>query len=174
MKIVEPGTDNQVPIGVPGELCICGSTVMKGYYNDDVSTKKTLRLHSDNKVWLHTGDEFSVDEEGFYTFHNRLGRMLVVNGYNVYPEMIENALQQIQGISKSCVIGKKAKAGGDMIIGVVSVNDSKLTPTSIIKKCKEIVPEYAVPHQIRIWDQLPLTKVGKVDHLKVFEEINGV
>ena len=174
MKIVEPGTDNQVPIDVPGELCLCGPTVMKGYYNDEVATKKALRLHSDNRVWLHTGDEFSVDKEGFYTFHNRLGRMLVVNGYNVYPEMIENALQQIQGISKSCVIGKKAKAGGDMIIGVVSVNDSKLTSKSIIKKCKEIVPEYAVPHQIRIWDQLPLTKVGKVDHLKVFEEINGV
>ncbi len=171
LMIVEPGTENELPTGTPGELCVCGPSVMKGYYKDDTATRKALQMHSDGKTWLHTGDVFSVDEDGFYTFHSRLSRMLVVNGYNVYPEMVENALLRIPGVAKSCVIGKAARAGGDRVIAVVCLNQSDLSPEDILRECKNRLPEYAMPHQVIIRDNLPATKVGKVDYLQLEKEI---
>ena len=171
LVIVEPGTEKELPVGTPGELCVCSPSVMKGYYKDEAATQKALHVHVDGKTWLHTGDVFSVDEDGFYTFHNRLSRMLVVNGYNVYPEMVENALQSIPGVSKSCVIGKPARAGGERIIAVVCLSQAGLSPADIRKECKTRLPEYAVPHQVMIRDDLPVTKVGKVDFQRLAKEI---
>ena len=171
LKIVEPGTEQELPVGAAGELCVCGPCVMKGYYKNEAATREVLHVHQDGKTWLHTGDVFSVDEDGFYTFHSRLSRMLVVNGYNVYPEMVENALMQISGINKCCVIGKPARSGGDRVVAVVCMKENGPAPADIIEKCKSYLPEYALPHQIVIRDKLPLTKVGKVDYKKLSEEV---
>lgn len=178
LKIVEPGTENELPIGTPGELCLCGPTVMKGYFKDEEATRKALRVHSDGKTWLHTGDVFSVDDEGFYTFHSRLSRMLVVNGYNVYPEQIENAIVQLPFIKKCCVVGEETKIGGEAPAAVVTLygdNTEVLSSDEIIeevnKACKEAVPEYSLPRRVVILDDLPMTKVGKIDFKKVAEII---
>ncbi len=171
-KIIQPGTEEELPVGTPGELCICSPCVMKGYYKNEEATQKVLHVHKDGNTWLHTGDVFSVDEDGFYTFHSRLGRMLVVNGYNVYPEMVEKALMKIPEVTQCCVVGRPAHSGGDQVIAVVCVKDNSIAPKQVIDRCKAYLPEYALPLQVIIKEKLPLSKVGKIDYKKVAEEIN--
>lgn len=177
--IVEPGTEQELPIGMPGELCLCGPTVMKGYYKDEEATRKVLRVHKDGKTWLHTGDVFSVDEDGFYTFHSRLGRMFVSNGYNIYPEQIENAIVQLPAVKKCCVVGEDTKIGGQTPVAAVTLNKTKTEGMSekaiteaVRETCRKAVPEYSLPRRIIILDELPMTKVGKTDFKKVSEIVN--
>ena len=180
LKIVVPGTEEEVPVDSIGELCVCGPTVMKGYYKNEAATKQALRKHADGKTWLHTGDAFSVDKDGFYTFHSRLNRMIVVNGFNVYPEQIEKALLQLPFIKKCCVVGEPTKIGGEKPTAVICLDKKQTTNISeseiremIKRACKESVPEYALPQRIVFWDDLPVTKVNKIDFNLVKEKISG-
>ena len=173
LKIVSVETGEEVPVGETGELCVCGPTVMKGYYKNDAATAQALRIDSDGKTWLHTGDAFSVDNDGFYTFHSRLSRMLVVNGYNVFPEMVESTMLQIPGIAQCCVVGISARIGGDRVAAAVRLQENcqDLTPEAILTACRSLLPGYAVPYKIIIKDSFPITKVGKVDYQKIAKEI---
>ena len=173
LKIVTPGTDKELPIGSVGELCVCGPSVMKGYYKNEEATAKALKKHSDGKTWLHTGDAFSVDEEGFYTFHSRLSRMLVVNGYNVFPETVENALLQVEGVVKACVVGIPSLIGGDRVAAAVCLSDDyrNMDTDTILNRLRPLLPEYALPYKIEVFGHLPTTKVGKTDFRKVQELI---
>lgn len=173
VKIVRPGTEEEVPAGTFGELCVSSPCVMKGYYKDEAATDNVLHKDKDGRTWLHTGDVFSADDEGFYTFHSRLSRMLVVNGYNVYPEMVETVISRIAGIKQCAVVGKPARAGGDRVVAVVSTEDGSITPDAVMEACKKSLPEYAVPHQVIIKTRLPVTKVGKIDFMKVAEDISN-
>lgn len=173
LKIVAPGTENELPLGETGELCVSGPAVMKAYFNNESATKKALKTHGDGKTWLHTGDAFSVDKDGFYTFHSRLSRMLVVNGFNVFPETVESALMKVEGVSGCCAVGLESKTGGDRVAAAVCLKDgfSSLTPEHIIEQCKGFLPEYALPSKMLIMKKLPVTKMGKTDYLKVSEKL---
>ncbi|MDO5132790.1 MAG: class I adenylate-forming enzyme family protein [Eubacteriales bacterium] len=173
LKIVSTETGEEMPAGAVGELCVCGPTVMKCYYKDEEATAQALRVHADGRTWLHTGDLFSVDEDGFYTFHGRRRRMFVVNGYNVYPEMIEKTMLRIPGIAQCCVVGIPARLGGDRIAAAVRLNDDgrDLTPRTILETCRSLLPDYAVPYKIVILEQFPVTGVGKVDYQRIAGEI---
>lgn len=173
IKIVTPGTEEELPAGSVGELCVCSPSVMKGYYKNEKATAEALRKHADGKTWLHTGDAFSVDEEGFYTFHSRLSRMLVVNGYNVYPESVENALMQIDGVTKACSVGLPGLLGGDRVAAAVCLDDKhrEMSTEEIKDKLRDLLPGYAMPYKIVVMERLPATKVGKVDFMKVAEMI---
>jgi long-chain acyl-CoA synthetase len=87
-KIVELGTQTEVPNGVDGELCINGPTVMKGYYENAEETQKVLQTHADGKTWLHTGDIFSRDDNGYFYFKQRISRMAISSGYNIYVTLL--------------------------------------------------------------------------------------
>ena len=105
IKIVKPNTDVEVPYGVDGEICISGPTVMLGYYNDEKETNDILRIHSDGNIWLHSGDIGVMDSDGFITYKQRLKRMIVSSGYNVYPSQIEEVLDKHPAVLASSVIG---------------------------------------------------------------------
>lgn len=104
-KIVKPGTEEEVPYGEEGEICIAGPTVMLEYINNPEETANTLRRHKDGMTWVHTGDLGMMDEEGFVYFRQRIKRMIITSGYNVYPSRIENILDAHELVHMSCVIG---------------------------------------------------------------------
>ncbi|MBQ1352218.1 MAG: AMP-binding protein, partial [Oscillospiraceae bacterium] len=105
IKIVRPGTDEELPYGEEGEILLAGPTVMQKYMNREEETANTLRRHKDGLVWVYTGDLGIMDEEGFIYFRGRSKRMIISSGYNVYPAQIENILDAHEFVQMSCVIG---------------------------------------------------------------------
>lgn len=166
-KIVEPGTEKELPVGEIGELCIAGPIVMKGYYKDPEATAETLRVHKDGITWLHSGDAFSVDEDGYLTFRQRLDRMFIVSGFNIYPYAIEKAIASVPGIRQCCVVGKSAPVVGKKIVAYMIGNESALS--EIKKVCAENLPDYSQPSAYIFLNEFPKTKMGKVDY-KALEE----
>lgn len=162
-KIVKPGTDITLKPGEIGELCISGPIVMKGYYKNQEATNETLKKHSDGLIWLHSGDAFSIDEEGYLTFHQRLDRMFIVSGFNIYPSTIEDVILSVPGITHCCVIGKQTAVVGKKIIAYVIGKRS--CEQEIRKACLDNLPEYSQPLKIIFLDEFPKTKMSKVDYL---------
>lgn len=104
-SIVNPNNDAELPYGEEGEICICGPTVMKGYLNNAEETASTLRRHEDGNLWLHTGDLGYMDEDGFVYYKQRMKRLIIVSGINVYPSQVENAIDAHPDVLLSCAVG---------------------------------------------------------------------
>ena len=165
-KIVTPYTHDQVPYGQVGEICISGPTVMQGYMDKPKETAQTLQLHEDGLVWLHTGDLGSMDEEGFVYFKQRLKRMIITSGYNVYPSQIENVIDAHEAVLMSTVIGIKDDYRMQRVKAFVVLRPG-YAPTpeleaSIREHLSLHVAKYAIPKEIEFRDALPKTLVGKV------------
>ncbi len=105
IKIVEPGTDRELPYGEEGEILLAGPTVMKEYMKHPDETAQTLRHHADGLTWVYTGDLGSMDEQGFIYFKGPPRGMIISSGYNVYPAQLENILDACDQVQMSCVIG---------------------------------------------------------------------
>ncbi len=166
-KIVEPGTQNELPCGETGELCIAGPTVMRGYFEDEAATKKALQRHGDGILWLHSGDAFSIDEEGYLTFHQRLDSMFIVSGFNIYPSEIEKAVYAVPGVKQCCVVGKHAEVVGRKIVCyVIPADDGDLPGLKkrILDEAQKTLPEYARIHTVTFLKEFPKTRMNKVDY----------
>ena len=173
IKIVEPGTDQEVPYGTEGEILLAGPTVMKEYMKHPDETAQTLRRHADGLTWVYTGDLGTMDSEGFVYFRGRAKRMIVSSGYNVYPGQIENILDANEMVQMSCVIGipdayrmQKVKAFVKLAAGIPA-NDA--TRQALMSYCSKHIAKYAMPCDIEFRDELPKTLVGKVAY-RVLEE----
>ncbi len=105
IKVVRVGTHDEVPYGEDGEICISGPTVMMGYLNNLEETIQTLQIHEDGRTWLHTGDVGSMDKDGFVYFKQRVKRIIISNGYNLYPSYIETIINSHPDVFTSTVIG---------------------------------------------------------------------
>ncbi len=165
-KIVAPHTRDEVPYGTEGEIVISGPTVMMGYMNNPKETALTLQEHADGLVWLHTGDLGIMDEDGFIYFKQRLKRMIVTSGYNVYPSQLENIIDAHEAVLLSTVIGVKDDYKGQKIKAfIVLKDDVKVTEEvkqSVIEHCKKNIAKYALPYEYEFRSELPKTLVGKV------------
>ena len=172
-KIVAPGTEDEVPYGTEGEICLSGPTVMMEYVNHPDETAKTLRTHADGLKWIHTGDLGCMDEDGFIYFRQRIKRMIVTSGYNVYPSQLENILDAHELVQMSCVIGvpdplkiQKVKAFIVLKPGYQPTDENR----EIIREyCRKNIARYAMPYDIEFRESLPKTLVGKVAY-RVLEE----
>lgn len=168
---VKPGTTEEVK-GEDGELCVYGPTLMQGYYHDDEETNKVLVKHDDGKVWLHTGDMCFIDEKGDIYYRQRLKRVYKISGYLVYPSFIEESFRVMPEIYDCCVIGKEYNGKTALKLFVVKnkkfKNDDEET---LIGKIKEFglqnLSKWSVPREIVFIDELPRTKIGKVDFKKL-------
>lgn len=171
--IFEPNTENRVDFNVDGEICICGPTVMLGYYNNEGETNLTLRHHKDGNIWLHTGDIGSMDEDGFVTYKQRLKRMIVSSGYNVYPSQIEEVLEKHEAIEAASVIGiphpYKMEVPKAFIVLKKGYKLDDELKEELIKHCKKNLAVYSVPKEYEALDKLPKTMIGKVDFKKLKE-----
>lgn len=171
--IVKPGTQEELPYGEEGEICISGPTVMIGYLDHPEENAQTLQVHPDGRTWVHTGDLGTMDDEGFIYFRQRLKRMIVTSGYNVYPSQLENILDAHELVQMSCVIGvpdalkiQKVKAFVMLKPGVAPSDENK---EILMAYCRKNIAKYAMPYDIEFRDQLPKTLVGKVAY-RVLEE----
>ena len=173
IKIVEPGTDKEVPYGQEGEILLAGPTVMMEYMHHPEETAQTLRKHKDGLTWVYTGDLGIMDDQGFVYFKGRAKRMIITSGYNVYPAQLENILDAHEFVQMSCVIGipdaykmQKVKAIVKLAAGV---EESEATKQVILDHCRKHVAKYAMPYDIAFRDDMPKTVVGKVAY-RVLEE----
>ena len=172
-KIVMPGTEIEVPYGQEGEICLAGPTVMMEYVNHPQETADTLRKHADGLTWVHTGDLGVMDKDGYIYFRQRIKRMIVTSGYNVYPSQIEGILDKNECVHMSCVIGvkdpykmQKVKA---FIVLKPGFEPTDETREKIMDYCRKHIAKYALPYEIEFRDELPKTLVGKVAY-RILEE----
>ena len=173
-KICKPGTQEELPYGEEGEICLMGPSMMIGYIGHEEENKQTLQTHPDGYVWLHTGDLGRMDDEGFIYFSQRMKRMIVTSGYNVYPSQLENIIEGHPAVQRSCVIGVKDPLKMQRVKAFVVLKDNcpqdEDMRNSIMKHCKAHIAKYALPSEIEFRDSLPTTLVGKVAYTVLEKE----
>ena len=172
-KIVTPGTKLEVEPGLEGEICISGPTVMLGYMDNPEETANTLQFHADGKCWLHTGDLGYMDADGFVYFRQRIKRMIITSGYNVYPSQLENIIDGHEKVLLSCCIGIPDAYRGQIIRAYVvpmpGVEPTEELKQEILDHCSRRIAKYALPRELVWRTELPKTLVGKVAY-RVLEE----
>ena len=173
-KIVKVGTTDEVPYGEEGEICLTGPSMMMGYINQPEETANTMRTHADGRTWIHTGDLGFMDEDGFVYFRQRIKRMIITSGYNVYPSQLENIIDAHEAVQMSCVIGvkdpyKMQKVKAFVVLKPGLVETPELM-ASIREHCSRHIAKYAMPYEIEVRDSLPKTLVGKVAYTVLEKE----
>lgn len=175
-KIVVPETEEPCEDGTVGEICISGPTVMRGYVDNEAETARVLRRHADGRVWLHTGDVGYMDSEGFVYFRQRLKRVIITSGYNVYPSQIERVLNTHPAVQTCAVIGVPDAYRGQRVKAFVVLNEgveaNASTEASLRAHCEKGVARYAMPAAFVFRKALPTTRVGKVAYAELEREEN--
>jgi len=156
IKVVDKqGVEQQV--GAVGELCVRGDQVMKGYWRCPEQTAQTLV-----DGWLHTGDIVMVDEQGYIRIVDRLRDMIVVSGFNVYPNELEQTLTVLEDVSQCAAVGIADAKAGEVVKMFVVKSNPELTEAQVIEFCKQNMTAYKVPKIVEFREQLPMSNVGKV------------
>lgn len=149
---------NTLATGEVGELCIRGPQVMKGYWQRPEETAKVL----DQDGWLRTGDVARMDEQGFVYIVDRLKDMVLVSGFNVYPNEIEDVAVSHDKVVEVGVIGVPDAKSGEAVKLIAVRSDDSLTEEALIEHCRESLTGYKIPHYVQFVDELPKTNVGKI------------
>ena len=168
IEIVGFDTEEEVPVGEYGEICVSGPSMMLRYLNNEKETAEVLKKHNDGKVWFHTGDAGYMDEGGHLYYVNRIKRIIVTSGYNVYPYQIENILNDCKAVRESCVIGVPDKQRGERVVAFIVLEDGFTRTEKLEKSIADHVAEnivaYARPREYRFVDCMPKTKLFKIDY----------
>jgi long-chain acyl-CoA synthetase len=149
---------NELPLGQPGEICAKGPQVMSGYWNRPEETAKVMTADG----YFRTGDIGIMDEKGYTKIVDRKKDMILVSGFNVYPNEIEEVIASHPGVLECAVIGVPDSGSGEAVKAFVVKKDPNLTPEDVIKFCREQLTGYKVPKQIEFRTELPKTNVGKI------------
>jgi long-chain acyl-CoA synthetase len=157
MKTVDDD-GKQTPRGEPGELLIRGPQVMQGYWQRPEATAEVITEDG----WLKTGDVGVIDEEGFLKLVDRKKDMILVSGFNVYPNDVEDAAMRHPGIRECVAVGVPDERKGEAVKLYVSLHDASLDEAAIIAHCREHLTGYKVPSSVEIRDDLPKSTVGKL------------
>ncbi|MGA2227294.1 MAG: class I adenylate-forming enzyme family protein, partial [Syntrophobacteraceae bacterium] len=148
------------------ELCLHGPAVMLGYLDQPEETAKTLQKHADGRTWLHTGDIFTMDKDGYFYFKLRLKRMIKSSGMNVYPAQVEAVLYNHPEVRDACVIGVPDETQVERVKAFVVLKDkTKAGPDvgkALIDHCRENLIKWSCPREVEFCESLPLTRVGKI------------
>lgn len=150
----------QVPRGEPGEIAVYGPQVMKGYWQRPEETEKVVR-----DGWFLTGDVAVMDEHGFLRIVDRKKDMVLVSGFNVYPNEVEDALAKMDAVLEAAVIGIPDARTGEAVRAYVVKNPDHagdLTPEAVIAHCKSLLTDYKVPKSVVIRNDLPKSPIGKI------------
>ncbi len=157
LKVV--GDDGQeMAVGEPGELCVKGPQVMKGYWQRPEATAEVL----DAEGWLKTGDVAVIQEDGFVKIVDRIKDMILVSGFNVYPNEIEDVVAGNEKVENCAAIGVPDDKTGEKVKLFVVPADKSLTSDELVEYCRSHLTAYKVPRDIEFRDELPMTPVGKI------------
>lgn len=164
--IMDVKTEKRAKVGETGEILVRGLSVMKEYLASPKATKEAF-IKVDGKKYLQTGDLGYVDEKGVFHFRGRLKRMIISNGYNIYPSTVEQVTSTCPGVSAAAVIGKPDKLRGEKVVVFLVLEDgasAREVKKSLSKLWKKNLAKYEIPRETRILDELPKTKLAKVDY----------
>ncbi len=157
VKVID-AEGRSLPVGESGELCVKGPQVMKGYWQRPDSTADVL----DADGWLATGDIASINVDGYIKIVDRKKDMIIVSGFNVYPNEIEDIVMLHEDVLEAAVVGVPSSAGGEKVkVFIVSENDS-LKEEEVIAHCRKHLTAYKVPKLVEFRESLPKTNVGKI------------
>ena len=180
IAIFDSDTEDELPYGEKGEICITGPTMMKEYFENKAATDKTIKIHRDGTAWIHTGDIGYMDNRGILYLSGRIKRVIVRHdGIKISPYDIEQVVDSLDFVESCCVVGVNDidhGMGAVPYINVVLKDKSDLNQSVIKKiimdKCSmELTKKYCIK-DINILDELPLTPVGKVDYRKLTDICN--
>lgn len=177
MVVVTPGTEEVLPAGESGEICVTGPTVMLGYLDDPEGTAEALWEHKDGRTWVHTGDYGYIDERGYIYYQQRLKRIIKVSGIAIFPAEIEAHLADLPAVSRAAVIGVPHPYKMEVPYAYIVLEDGMpITEAEAEERRKEITGHleknmlrHAVPKGIEFVEELPQTRMGKIDYVKLRE-----
>ena len=174
MKIVSVETKEEVPFGEVGEICISGPVVMPGYLDNEKETNEMLEKDEKGKIWVHTGDLGYVNEDGILYYVQRLKRMLIVSGYNVYPSHVENVLMEHPAVLNCGVIGIPHPYKVQVPKAFIVLNSGYKADNALKKEIKEYCEKnlafYMIPKEFVFRESLPKTMIGKVNYRELEKE----
>ena len=156
----------ELGFGKPGELCVRGPQVMAGYWNRPDDTKSTMT----DDGFLRTGDVATIDEKGFVRIVDRKKDMIIVSGFNVYPNEVEDVVASHPGIIEVAAVGVPDERSGEAVKIFVVRKDPSLTAEALIAYCRERMTGYKTPDFVEFRDELPKTNVGKILRRKLRDE----
>lgn len=177
ISIFDSETGEELPYNTKGEVCITGPNTMLGYFHNQEETNNIIKVHSDGKMWVHSGDIGYMTEEGFLFILDRVKRIIVRHdGFKVFPSMIENVVGMYDLVETCCVVGttdKEHRQGERPIVHIVLKNGFNKKKTEIEQElvllCRKKLPEYAQPVAYKFHKEMPFTPIGKVDYRKLKE-----
>ncbi len=172
--IFKPDTDEELTYGVPGEICLSGSSTMAGYLNNQEETDKVIKIHSDGKKWIHTKDIGFIDEDGHLHHIDRIKDIFMRSGFNVHPSKITEFINCLPNVKESIVIGvEHPKEQCVPVAFIVPENSGKSLEEikdSISKECLASLEECSVPYSYIFVDELPINLGGKIDKPKILQK----
>ena len=166
VKVIDPMTGEEVPIGEPGELCTRGYHVMKGYYNNEEATRAAI----DEDGWLHTGDIAVMDADGYLDITGRIKDVVIRGGENVYPREVEEFLYTLTGVADVQVVGvPDPKYGEELMAWIILKDGVHLDVETVREFCKGRISYHKIPRYIEFTDAYPMTASGKIQKFKLRE-----
>ena len=166
VKIIDPVTGGELPVGVPGELCTRGYNIMKGYYNNAEATREAI----DEEGWLHTGDIAVMDADGYIDITGRIKDMVIRGGENIYPKEVEEFLYTHPEIADVQVVGvPDEKYGEELMAWIIPKKDVHLDEESVREFCKGSISHHKIPKYIEFLEEYPMTASGKIQKFKLRE-----
>lgn len=157
VKIVD-NNGNEKPLGEVGELCVCGPQVMMGYLNHQAETANVML----DENWMRTGDLARIDSKGYIFIVDRKKDLIIVSGFNVYPNEVENIVANMDGIDEVAAVGVPDEHSGEVVKLFVILSDKSLGKDDILSYCHQHMASYKCPKHIKICDSLPKSNVGKI------------
>jgi len=175
VRILDPETKKEVKTGEVGEICLSGLSMMSCYLNNPEDTKNVLELHDDGRYYIHTGDLGYIDEDGVIFFVQRMKRIIISSGYNVYPQYVENVLRDSEYIKDACVVGiphpYKQEVAKAFIILEDGVEESYTVKKNIMDYAKKNLSNYMLPREYIFKKEFPKTKLLKTDYNALRDEL---
>ena len=166
VKVLDPETNKEVPVGTQGEMCCKGFNVMKGYYKNPTATAEVI----DENGYLHSGDLGIMDENGNYRITGRIKDMIIRGGENIYPREIEEFLYHLPGVRDVQVAGVPSKKYGEEVGAFIILDDgAKLTEDEVRDWCRGKIARYKIPKYVFFVKEYPLTGSGKIQKFKLRE-----
>lgn len=164
VRVIDPETGEDCPIGVQGEICCRGYLVMKGYYKNPQATAEVI----DKDGWLHSGDLGIKDENGNYRITGRIKDMIIRGGENIYPREVEEFLYHLEGVQDVQVVGVTSKKYGEEVGAFIILKDGVIMTEEIVKDfCRGKIARHKIPKYVFFVDKYPLTGSGKIQKFKL-------
>ncbi|GMG87669.1 AMP-binding protein [Biformimicrobium ophioploci] len=166
VKVVDE-QGNELPDNTPGELCVRGPQVMKGYWQRPEATAEMI----DEDGWLHTGDMAVIQDDGYIRIVDRKKDMIIVSGFNVYPNEVEDVVCSHEGVLEAAAVGIPDAKSGEVVKLYIVKADQNLTEKDVIAHCRENLTAYKVPKSVEFREELPKTNVGKILRRELRDEV---